>query len=231
MGNEELNFKKVMQQQISQKAKPIAKQYGLKPGKRNAFVMERNNLVFHWTFGFNHSSAVVNLFEIVPIYAPIKGDFGDGLPFQEHYDHTMKSPYVACSTLKYFASESEKEEVIKKFDVALANTASKLHYCNEFDSFDKYIAQVHQNIVEMPQKPFPIKLDGFGKYILGVYDCLQQRYDESREKVKQALSEYRERASEKELLWLSELTLDEIKSNNSYVVPLHYNFWKCLSKF
>ncbi len=74
----------------------------------------------------------------------------------------------------------------------------------------------------MPQKPFPLKLDGFGKYILGVYDCLQQRYDEGREKVKQALTEYRQRASEKELKWLSELTLEEIRSSD--ILSLHYKF-------
>lgn len=224
MSNEELNFKKVMQQQISQKVKPIAKQYGLRPAKRNSFVLERDNLVFHWIFCFDHSYAVVDRFEILPIYAPVKGGFGDGFPLDELIEMRREQPYVACSTLKYFASETEKEEVIKKFDVALAYSASKLHYCNDVDSFEKYIARVNQNIVEMPQTPFPIKLDGYGKYILGVHDCMQQRYDEGMEKVKQALNEYRELASEKELQWLSELTLDEIKSNNSYVVALHYKF-------
>lgn len=224
VNDEELNFKKVMQKQISQKAKPIAKQYGLKPGKRNAFVMERDNLVFHWVFGFDRTS-VVDRFEIVPIYAPIKGGFGDGLPLHELFEWARISlPYVACSTLNYFASESEKQEVIKKFDTRLTYNANKLHYCEEMDSFEKYIAQVHRNIAEMPQNPFPLKLDDCGKYILGIYDCMQRRYDEGREKVKQALDEYRERASEKELQWLSELTLDDIGSNNSHVVALYYKF-------
>lgn len=223
MSNEELNFKKVMQQQISQKAKSIAKQYGLMPGKRNAFVLERDNLIFHWIFCFDHSYVVVDRFEILPIYAPVKGGFGDGLPLQEVFEWASISlPYVACSTRDCFASESEKEEVIKKFDVRLSYTASKLHYCDELNSFEKYIAQVHQNIAEMPQKPFPLELDDCGYYILGVYDCMQQKYDEGREKVNHALTMYRECASEKELQWLSEHTLDEIR--NSDILSLHYKF-------
>ena len=77
---------------------------------------------------------------------------------------------------------------------------------------------------QISQKPFPVKLDGYGKYILGVYDCMQQRYDEGMEKIKQVLTEYRELASEKELQWPSEHTLDEIGSNTSYGHSLHYKF-------
>jgi hypothetical protein len=44
MSEELVDFRKVMEEQIKLKAKPVAKKYGLKPGRKNKFVLEKDGV-------------------------------------------------------------------------------------------------------------------------------------------------------------------------------------------
>lgn len=213
MKNEEsLDFRKVMQQQINQKVRPIVKKFGLKKAKGNTFILEKDNILYILSFGFIHSFELASVFEIIPSYVIIKGDYFDALPFkEEEYMRQHPNNPANRDDRTTFLTEEARDKAICAFDKRLGYLASTLCYCNEINTFEKFIAQVYKNIEEKVNKGIPFKMDTFTYYAFGVYDGMQKRYDEAREKLKNALNE----AMRKDI-WQEEVRdreLDDIKNN------------------
>jgi hypothetical protein len=222
MSEELVDFRKVMEEQIKLKAKPVAKKYGLKPGRKNKFVLEKDGVLFALNFWFWRDLMLHSDFEIMPLCAATKGLF-DALPYCE--DKKMRDeecilPKAHRSGEIYGKKETpeqaqiREERIIREFDERFRYLESTLHYCNEINTFEEYMNRVQSRLEEMSKyyKREP-KIGGPENYILGVYDCMKGNYEEGMIKISKSIAEDLTYMVQEpgELERAKTLSLDEIK--------------------
>lgn len=222
MDGNTLDFRRVMQQQINQKAKPLAKKFGLKTARENTFILEQDHIFYILSFGFIHSFELSSVFNIIPAYVAIQGDYFDALPFSE--ERMMRQYPVRPANREHrttFLTEEARDKAVRAFDERLAYLENTLRYCNEIDTFEKFMDQVYKKMREKPRgcdlQGIPLGMDTYTYYALGVYDGMQKKYDEAKEKLQNALDEVI-RVSPKDVDEARGKDVEEMKNNEIPII-------------
>lgn len=192
------DFKKEVSAWITKQVKPIAKEYGMIPGYGKSFVRECNGVIQCICFDFTRIDLRFSA-TIQPVYDHYCGTaLYNGVPTEIY--KTEKGEFVTqrhplaygCwdDHLRMCAgdeniSEQNRKNAKDNFDILVDFIIADLMPCFErIDTLDKWHEQVMLNL--SVHNPLTIKANYAGKYLFGVYDCLQQRYDDGLQKLLQA---------------------------------------------
>lgn len=188
-------FQKEVERWIIQDIKPLAKDFGLRPGRKLCFVQECNGVVqwIHFVFSrinLNYSAG------ISPLYDHFCGTSAyDGFPTSVY--QTQKAMSIAqCLPTAYedwnthlkmcagdeFAIENSRQKARENFEKLVDFLRTDLFPVYlQINSLSEWHTQMRSNILLYDAKS--LNNNTAGDYILGVYDCLVGRYADGLEKL------------------------------------------------
>jgi hypothetical protein len=191
------DFKKDVGTWITRQIKPIIKEHGMIPGYGKSFVRECNGVVQCIRFDFTRIELRFSA-EIQPVYDHYCGTaLYNGVPAEIYQTEqgkfvTQHHPLAyGCwdDHLRICAGDENVAEQNRRnakeiFDILVDFIEADLMPCFErINTLDKWHEQVMLNLSF--HNPLALKANYAGEYLFGVYDCLQQRYDDGLQKLLQ----------------------------------------------
>lgn len=191
-------FKKEVSSWVTRQIKPIAKENGMIPGYGNCFVRESDEVVQVIRFNFTRINLLFTA-EIHPIYDFYCGsELYNGIPTSIY--QTQRGKYVEQHRPAAYenwdnhlqmcagneaVSKRSREKAKENFDMLVEFISKDILPCFiEIDCLDKWYEQMMLNLSVI--NPLSSNNNLAGNYLVGVYDCLHQRYKDGFEKLQQA---------------------------------------------